>query len=52
MGAMIRKNIDSPEETRPFNDGKGRLRRRVGPDVIRNLHCFGNGKLRRGVCVH
>ena len=25
MGAMIRKSIDSPEETRPFKDGKGHL---------------------------
>lgn len=25
MGAMIRKSIDSPEETRPFQDGKGHL---------------------------
>jgi len=25
MGAMIRKSINSPEETRPFKDGKGHL---------------------------
>lgn len=25
MAAMVRKNFDSPDETRPFEDGKGRL---------------------------
>jgi len=25
MSAMIRKSLDSPEEVRPFNDGKGHL---------------------------
>jgi quercetin dioxygenase-like cupin family protein len=25
MAGMIRKNLDEPEETRPFQDGKGKL---------------------------
>ncbi|MFF4366481.1 cupin domain-containing protein [Streptomyces sp. NPDC001594] len=25
MAAMVRKNFDKPDETRPFEDGKGRL---------------------------
>jgi hypothetical protein len=29
MGGMIRKSFDSPEETRPFEDGTGELQRTV-----------------------
>ena len=25
MAGLIRKSLDSPEETRPFEDGKGKL---------------------------
>ena len=47
MAGLVRKSLESPDETRPFEDGKGQLKLvnlEGGPLVVRRSSLAGSGR--------